>query len=230
MLLQVAPVAAATESLSRGNLIGSILVDSDPIIKLTLFILACFSIGSWAIIFLKMGQLRLIRRKVNRFTAHLLRAKSLELFLPRGTKGHGPGPNILRACVAPIKNGQTAHNKSLVSREAGRAVHEELEQLEAYLPFLATTASATPFIGLFGTCWGILNAFFEISAAGSSSLQVVGPRIAEALFTTAIGLAAAIPAVVFYNYFINRTQKLFKDIERLAEDVTDRIEREYFAA
>ncbi|MFA4829996.1 MAG: MotA/TolQ/ExbB proton channel family protein, partial [Thermodesulfovibrionales bacterium] len=97
----------------------------------------------------------------------------------------------------------------------------ETAKLEKYLSFLATTGSTTPFIGLFGTVWGITNAFRGIGAAGSASLAVVAPGIAEALITTAAGLAAAIPAVIAYNYYLSRARQAIIEMEDFAEELLD---------
>ena len=115
-----------------------------------------------------------------------------------------------------------------IRRRIDRAVEEEIERIERYLPFLATTGSTSPFIGLFGTVWGILAAFWQIGRAGSSSLAVVGPYIAEALIATALGLAAAIPAVIFYNFFVTRIRVFVREIQNFSEDLAQRIERDYF--
>ena len=95
---------------------------------------------------------------------------------------------------------------------------------------MATTASAAPFIGLFGTVWGILNAFYKIGQSGASSLAIVGPHIAEALIATAIGLAAAIPAVIFYNVFVNKIRRFNKVLNDFTDDLIDRVDDEYFGA
>ena len=99
----------------------------------------------------------------------------------------------------------------------------ESARLERYLNFLATTGSTTPFIGLFGTVWGIMNAFTGIGAAGSASLAVVAPGIAEALVTTAMGLAAAIPAVIAYNYNLSRVNRMIISMEDYSEELVDYI-------
>ena len=105
---------------------------------------------------------------------------------------------------------------------------DEIAKIERYTPFLATTGSSAPYIGLFGTVWGILAAFWEIGKAGTSSLAVVGPYIAEALIATAMGLGAAIPAVIFYNFFVVRIRAFERDVDNFSEDLMDRISREYF--
>src|SRR5204863_7000972 len=106
-----------------------------------------------------------------------------------------------------------------------RATALEVAQLERYLPFLATTASATPFIGLFGTVWGIIAAFHGIGQQGSASLAVVAPGISEALIATAAGLAAAIPAVIGYNFFVNRVKHWATEMESFSLDLLNLFSR-----
>jgi biopolymer transport protein TolQ len=106
-----------------------------------------------------------------------------------------------------------------------RAAMHEVGRLERYLPFLATTASATPFIGLFGTVWGIMAAFHGIGQQGSASLAVVAPGISEALIATAFGLGAAIPAVIGYNYFVNRVKHWASEMDAFMLDLLNQIAR-----
>ncbi len=230
MLLEVATAVANTAT--NDNRLMSILSQSDVVIKLTLFILLFFSVVSWAIIFFKFTQLKAARNKVARFTSQFWKSNSIESFAGRIKLGAGSGPaaNIFRSGTTPLREGDERTRKLRVTHETKRATEQEIELLEYYIPFLATAATVSPFIGLFGTCWGILNAFFELSAAGSSSLQVVGPRIAEALFATAVGLAVAIPASIFYNLFVNKIRMLSREMEQFSNDLTHRIESEYFAA
>lgn len=232
MLLEAttAAAAAATTAVSgEENRLLTIIADSDIVIKLTLFILVTFSVISWAIILFKYGQIKSARRRLQRFMQHFWHAKSIDaLMKTRLIKG--PAENIFRSGITPLSEGSGNNQQLRIEHETKRTTAQEIEQLEYYLPFLATTASASPFIGLFGTVWGILNAFFELSAAGSSSLQVVGPRIAEALFVTAVGLAVAIPALVFYNIYINRIRLLSRDMEQFSNDLNHRIALEFFAA
>jgi biopolymer transport protein TolQ len=118
----------------------------------------------------------------------------------------------------PISESQTTRKLDRIRRMLDRAAIAENERLEAFLPVLATTGSVTPFVGLFGTVWGIMNAFQKIGIQGSASLGAVAPGISEALITTAAGLAAAIPAVIGYNYFLGRLRK----IDATMEDFTMR--------
>jgi biopolymer transport protein TolQ len=114
-----------------------------------------------------------------------------------------------------------------VDRALLRATTVELSKLESRVTFLATTASLTPFIGLFGTVWGIMSSFLSISAVGSSSLQTVGPGIAEALIATAAGLFAAIPAVFFYNHFTNRVKHFSNEMDDFALEFLNISERNF---
>jgi biopolymer transport protein TolQ len=107
------------------------------------------------------------------------------------------------------------------------ATKVEITRMEYGLPFLATTGSTAPFIGLFGTVWGILNAFWAISKTGATSLAIVGPQIAGALVTTALGLAAAIPAVIFYNHYVKSLRLISKDLWNFTDDYLERIDREF---
>jgi len=109
-----------------------------------------------------------------------------------------------------------------------QAVTSETNKLENALPFLATTGNTSPFIGLFGTVWGIMDAFRGIGIKGSASLAVVAPGISEALIATAAGLAAAIPAVVAYNYYLNKIRILTSDMENFSSEFLNIIERHLF--
>ena len=114
-----------------------------------------------------------------------------------------------------------------VKRAMRKANVMEIDRLGRSLPFLATTGSATPFIGLFGTVWGIMTSFHDIGLRGSASLAVVAPGISEALVATAAGLAVAIPAVIFYNFYSNKLGEFESDIEYFSTDFLNLIERDF---
>jgi biopolymer transport protein TolQ len=114
-----------------------------------------------------------------------------------------------------------------VERAFNRACNSEAKKLEGTLGFLATTGSASPFIGLFGTVWGIMDTFRGIGTRGSATLAVVAPGISEALIATAAGLAAAIPAVIFYNYYLNAIKNISTEMDNFASEVLNIIERYY---
>lgn len=207
----------------------TLIWQSDGVIKFTLLLLLFFSVVSWGIIAMKWSQLKEARRKTAQFLTSFWGAKTLEALISKSSFRKSPVLNIFKSGLASLKEERVGNNHLLhVQRQITRSTEDEIEQLEYFVPFLATTASAAPFIGLFGTVWGILSAFWKIGKEGSSSLAVVGPHIAEALIATAVGLAAAIPAVIFYNFFVNKIRLLSRDIEQFSEDFSHRIQREYF--
>jgi biopolymer transport protein TolQ len=216
--------------------IFQILWGADPVVKFTLFVLFGFSVASWAIILFKHKELKKLRASSARFFDSFWRVPSFEELLAKYAGHESPLFNIFRQAAAdvvkkPADARQSRATRDItadgVRRRIERAAEDEIERIERYIPFLATTGSTTPFIGLFGTVWGILAAFWQIGRAGSSSLAVVGPFIAEALIATAFGLAAAIPAVIFYNFFVNRTRIFTREIQSFSEDLAHRIERDY---
>lgn len=216
--------------------IFQILWGADPVVKLTLLILFAFSVASWAVIVFKHKELKRLRAASARFFDGFLRVQSLEELLTKYAGQESPLLNIFRSAADVVKKPHageprraSALSADMVHRRIERATEDEIERIERYIPFLATTGSTTPFIGLFGTVWGILAAFWQIGRAGSSSLAVVGPYIAEALIATAFGLAAAIPAVIFYNFFVNRTRIFSREIQSFSEDLAHRIERDHLA-
>lgn len=134
---------------------------------------------------------------------------------------------LARVLSTAQANGNTGHDTENVERALRRASVNEMTNIETMLPFLATTGSVGPFIGLFGTVWGIMQSFIAISGSGSASLDVVAPGIAEALIATAIGLVAAIPAVMAYNYLIRQLRVLETEIESFGYDFLNIVRRHY---
>lgn len=212
-----------------GEIVG-LLLRSTWVARAVLFTLALFSVTSWGIIFQKLFAFRRmdrqtssfldVFRKSNKFSEVQAVCRQLELSPLVGMFQAGYAElnaqlrQIGNPSTNPAANPQppagrpTLKSLSAVDRALLRASSVEVNKLEQRLPFLATTASITPFIGLFGTVWGIIIAFQAIGRTGSTSLQDVGPGIAEALIATAAGLFAAIPAVYFYNHLTHRV-KLF---------------------
>jgi biopolymer transport protein TolQ len=194
-----------------------LILQAGLFVKLVLLVLLMFSVISWAIIFYKQGFFRSA-------------SKESESFLK--TFRHGADPKTVVGAAKSLPNSPLARIYAAAHAEHARA-HDELRRvlrryealefarLHAYLTFLGTTGSTAPFIGLLGTVWGIMNAFRSIGASGSASLAVVAPGIAEALITTAAGLAAAIPAVMAYNYFLSRARRLAVDMEDFSEELLD---------
>ena len=221
-----------TASLKTLSIFDSIL-HSDPIVKLTLLILLGFSVLCWTVIFLKYKQLKSSTQATQGFwqkfsgletlaeANQLLSSKSGPLFeiFVSGTE------TLVR--IKKSKRPASAHTRNMLEQRLVQAREEEIYKLEQYTSFLATTAAVAPFIGLFGTVWGILTAFMAIGQTGSSSLSTVGPFIAEALVATAVGLFAAIPAVIFYNYFVGQIRTIKKMIDIFVDDFLLKSETEF---
>ena len=229
--------------LGRQDSVLDMVTGSGPIVQAVLYLLIFFSIASWGIIFYKYRQIRQARSQSQRFTkifwetknlttihqqsedlvhssvAHVFRAGYQELLrMTRAKRADGSDDLGLTTDIGSVES---------VERAMKRATTEETTRLEKALTFLATTASAAPFIGLFGTVWGIMNAFRGLSTTHSSSIQAVAPGIAEALIATATGLAAAIPAVMAYNYFARQIRVLYADMQNFCAEFLNIAER-YF--
>ena len=188
------------------------------LVKVVLLILSSFSIFSWGIILYKAYYLKVAVQESEKFVKAFL-AESERPALVKLAKGllSSPLANVFTALHLEQGRGP----KDEIRKSIRRYETRESEKLYAYLTFLATTGSTTPFIGLLGTVWGIMNAFRGIGATGSASLAVVAPGIAEALITTAAGLAAAIPAVIAYNYFLSRARSMTVEMEDFSEELID---------
>jgi biopolymer transport protein TolQ len=183
--------------------IVKLFMNADPVVKGVLLLLLAASVWSWAVIIDKLWRLAAASRSAREHEARAAAARSPQEL--SATEARDPAGLVLSAGLAestaePRSQLETAgERRERIERAMRLALSTELRRLELRLPFLATLGSAAPFIGLFGTVWGIMRSFEGIAAANSTSLAVVAPGIAEALFATAMGLAAAIPAVVAYN-------------------------------
>jgi biopolymer transport protein TolQ len=183
--------------------IVKLFMNADPVVKGVLLLLLAASVWSWAVIIDKLWRLGAASRAAREHEARAAAARSAQEL--SATEGRDPAGLVISAglaesAVEPRPQPETAgERRERIERAMRLALNAELRRLELRLPFLATLGSAAPFIGLFGTVWGIMRSFEGIAAANSTSLAVVAPGIAEALFATAMGLAAAIPAVVAYN-------------------------------
>jgi biopolymer transport protein TolQ len=223
--------------------VTSLVSGSGPVVQGVLYILILFSIVSWAIIVTKTLQIRRARRESARFNEIFWETKNLTSIHTASMElKQSPVAQVFRAGYQElVKLMRTKRQGSAgepddfsevggienVERAMKRATNQEITRLEKALTFLATTASTTPFIGLFGTVWGIMNAFRGLSAAQSSSIQAVAPGISEALIATAMGLVAAIPAVVAYNYFARQIRVLSADMENFSAEFLNIAERHF---
>ncbi|MFN7113495.1 MAG: protein TolQ [Alphaproteobacteria bacterium] len=192
--------------------VWGLFLQADIIVKSVMLLLAASSIWSWAIIFDKWISFKTINYKANKFEAAFWSGEALEkLYKKLQNKADDPMASIF--CTGmnewKLSADSTVHFdgdlraglQQRIDRAMSTAIGKELNKLERNMTFLATVGSTAPFIGLFGTVWGIMNSFAAIANTQNTSLAVVAPGIAEALFATAIGLVAAIPAVVAYNKF-----------------------------
>jgi len=183
----------------------SLFLNADIVVKGVLVLLLLASVWSWAVIIDKLWRLGAINRAAREHEARAAAAGTAEELWAGPRLPQDPAAQVLAAglqeCAADAPpDGETAaERRDRIERAMRLALNGEMRRLETRLPFLATLGSAAPFIGLFGTVWGIMRSFTGIAAANNTSIAVVAPGIAEALFATAMGLAAAIPAVVAYN-------------------------------
>ena len=217
------PVQTATlaGSVSTDLSVWGLFMQADLIVKAVMIALVSASFWCWAIIFDKWFRLRSLVQRADQFEESFWSGGSLEELYDRiGSRPADPMSSIF---VAAMREWRRSAAKGMTDREAVRlslpqridrvmavTMGRELEQLESRMSFLASVGSTSPFIGLFGTVWGIMNSFHNIGATKNTSLAVVAPGIAVALFATALGLVAAIPAVLAYN-------KLSTDIDRYAK-------------
>ena len=236
MILQLGGSGAA----GSGPGIFRFFLQAGPMAKLVLAVLALFSIGSWAIILGKLVQLRRADRQTSRFLEVFHRSQRFSEVNAQANKlVASPLVGIFQAGYAEIdsqikSSPDTAEKRSYritsvpaLERTLTRAINVELQGVTRWIGFLATTAAATPFIGLFGTVWGIMQAFNDIGLQSSTSIVAVAPGIAEALINTAAGLAAAIPALISYNYFSQYSRRLRIRMEDFSLEFLNLAERNF---
>ena len=198
-----------------------LFVRADFVVKSVIILLLASSIYSWALIFEKYKLFKKINASSEDFENKFWKAKSAESFgssLP--AKTNDPMTNIFKSAMNELiktKSKSTAVQSARVERILEISTGEQINNIEKNFTFLATVGSTAPFIGLFGTVWGIMNSFQSIAISRNTSLAIVAPGIAEALFATALGLLAAIPAVVAYNKFNNDSKKYSQRLENFSK-------------
>ncbi len=197
-----------------------LILQAGVVVKIVLAVLLFFSVVSWTIIFQKWRHFTNADKETYNFLrVYEATQNPKDLFSSSKKFAVSPLSNLFRS----VYSEKTYTDRDELKRMLKRYSALESARLERYLNFLATTGSSTPFIGLFGTVWGIMNSFRGIGAAGSASLAVVAPGIAEALIATAIGLAAAIPAVIAYNYYLSRANRMIIEMEDFSAELVDYI-------
>jgi biopolymer transport protein TolQ len=208
------------------------ILDAGPVGKAVMVVLLLFSLFSWTVILSKLGALNRARSANNKFLASFRKTERLadmNTFVVQFRPA--PLATVFEFGYQEVErqvNGKgKLHNLGALERALALGSSEELTRLERNMSWLATTGSATPFIGLFGTVWGIIDAFQGLGQEGGASLRAVAPGISEALITTAFGLVAAIPAVIFYNFFRHRIREIGSRMQDFAAEFTSLAERNF---
>lgn len=216
--------------------VADLVLNAGPVAKFVLAVLALFSVVCWALIVEKWWQFRRVRQETVRFLKAFREGRRpsvvygaakkhrdsplAQIYVAAYQEISGPGiSEMTDHLLEDAEEGIWGERLEAVNRAMRRAAAGEISRMERYLPFLATTASAAPFIGLFGTVWGVMESFRGIGQQGSASLAVVAPGISEALIATAAGLGAAIPAVMGYNFFVNRVKHWATEMEGFTFDL-----------
>ena len=214
-----------------GGEIVDLVLQTGPVAKSVLLLLIAFSVLSWGVILSKWRLIRRARTQSGRFVRAFRKAQRIQdiasvadQFRPSSLVG------VFEAAVAEFKRqmGTTGgiHNLTAIQRAMQIASSEEITRLERNVPYLAITGVVTPFIGLFGTVWGIIDAFHGLGTAGAATLRAVAPGISEALITTAAGLAAAIPAVIAYNLIIASIREMASRNDDFTLEMLNLVERQ----
>ncbi|MBW2433952.1 MAG: protein TolQ [Deltaproteobacteria bacterium] len=229
------------------------ITNAGPMVQFVMLLLLFFSIMSWAIILIKYRYIRKAIKESAEFSEFFWKSRDLSNAFAKAKQLPGsPQARIFRIGYVELKkSSQSAvpsapsdpamnkqggsSNMSMDARFTGtdniqralrRAITTEMTRMTQMVPFLATTGNTAPFIGLFGTVWGIMNSFVGIGQKGSANLAVVAPGISEALVATAAGLAAAIPAVIAYNFFMSKIRVVESELDSFSADLLNIIERD----
>jgi biopolymer transport protein TolQ len=220
----------------NGISIINLFMRADPIVKAVMGLLVLASLWSWAIIINKWLALGTLRRRADKFEKTFWSGLSLdELYAQFSQKPDHPMASVFISAIrewrrafeaGPPREALLPGIRDRVEKAMSVSIHRETDSVENQLGFLATVGATAPFVGLFGTVWGIMNSFSAIAARHDTTLAVVAPGIAEALFATAMGLLAAIPAVIFYNKFVNDIGRYSNRLENFADEFSAILSRQ----
>ncbi|WP_041279347.1 protein TolQ [Desulfobacula toluolica] len=218
------------------------LSNAGPVVKFIMLLLLFFSITSWAIIFIKFRYVRSAFKESADFTDVFWQCRNLsDAFSKAKALRSSPVARIFITAYMEMARSDSKDNEKTqvkrtdnsyfqavgsIKRSLNRSIGVEVRRLVQLVPFLATAGNTAPFIGLFGTVWGIMDTFHGIGLSGSASLAVVAPGISEALIATAAGLAVAIPSVIAYNYFTDRIRVLDSELQSFSSDLLNIMERD----
>ncbi len=224
--------------------ITDMVLHAGPIGQLVMLTLLIFSLVSWTVVIMKARLFKKVRLDSEDFVETFWKSSNLsEAYNAASEFEYSPEADVFIAGFGELEKINKIRNRKddsrapdtldmqlatmdNLKRAVRKAASQKINQIGSSLPFLATTGSATPFIGLFGTVWGIMASFHDIGQRGSASLAVVAPGISEALVATAAGLAVAIPAVIFYNFFSNKLDIIDGEIENFSTDFLNLVERD----
>ena len=221
--------ASVGESFSGDVSMIGLFMQADMIVKIIMMILLFASVWSWTIIFEKRGTMKKLNSRANKFEDSFWSGEPLDRLYERVKKGK-QDPLLKTFCAGmeewhngvasglPAKESLQASLRQRVERAMSTTINREMNALERGMTFLASIGSTAPFVGLFGTVWGIMNSFTSIAHTNNTSLAVVAPGIAEALFATALGLVAAIPAVIAYNILTNSLNRYADRLDAFVSD------------
>jgi biopolymer transport protein TolQ len=243
-----APIAAPTTNVDitqtgasampsfEGISVVSLFWRADPLVKGVMILLLLASLWSWAIIINKSLALSALRRRAQKFEKTFWSGQSLdELYQQFSAKADHPMATVFIAALrewrrafegGPPREAMLVGVRDRIEKAMSVTISRETDGIESHLGFLATVGATAPFIGLFGTVWGIMNSFSAIAARHDTTLAVVAPGIAEALFATAMGLLAAIPAVIFYNRFVNEIGRYGNRLDAFADEFSTILSRQ----
>lgn len=224
-----------------------LIANASLVVQFVLLLLLLFSVASWAIIFIKFRYLRIAFKESADFTEFFWKSRDLSGAFARAKQFNiSPVARVFRIGYLELKrisrfgapgDKEQVDDDALINRISGsdnvqralrRAITSEITRMTQLVPFLATTGNTSPFIGLFGTVWGIMNSFHGIGVRGSANLAIVAPGIAEALIATAAGLAVAIPSVIFFNHFTQKIRTIESELQSFSADFINIIERDIF--
>jgi biopolymer transport protein TolQ len=219
-----------------GISIYSLFMRADPVVKTVMALLAVASLWSWAIVFSKWIALGSLRRRADKFEKSFWSGTSLDdLYQQYAPRIDHPMVAVFASAIrewrrafegGPPRESRLASIKDRIDKAMSVTIQRESQGIERQLGFLATVGATAPFVGLFGTVWGIMNSFSAIAARHDTTLAVVAPGIAEALFATAMGLLAAIPAVIFYNKFVNDIGRYIGRLESFSDEFSAILSRQ----
>ncbi len=229
------PAADALTTTPNMSILG-LIADASLLVQGVMLLLLMASIVSWMIIFHKATQMKQARKEIDAFETRFWSGVNLSEFY--GELSHQTKPRVGMASLfeagfrefARLRRQDAQHDPAMLLEGAQRgmrvALTREMDRLEDHLPVLATIGSISPYVGLFGTVWGIMASFIGLANAGNTTLQAVAPGIAEALVATAMGLFAAIPAVVAYNRYTNDVDRLFNRLDGFQEEFLNLLHRQ----